>query len=86
MSRRGRLPIYYFHLRNGDDVLLDPEGRELDIRSTVELATLVQARGLISQDALDGRIDLAYHLDVEDEAGLVVHSLPFSDAVEIVAG
>lgn len=80
------MPIYYFHLRNGDDVLLDPEGQRLDAQSSVELAALLQARGLISQDALDGRIDLAYHLDVEDEAGLVVHSLPFSDAIEIVQG
>lgn len=80
------MPIYYFHLRNGDDVLLDPEGQRLDVQSSVELAALLQARGLISQDALDGRIDLAYHLDVEDEAGLVVHSLPFSDAIEIVQG
>lgn len=77
------MPTYYFHLRNGDDVLLDRGGRELHARSSVELNALIQARGLISQDALDGRIDLGYHIDVENEARLVVHSLPFIDAVEI---
>ena len=32
-----------------------------------------------------GRLDLRYHIDVQDEGGAVVHSLDFTDALEIVA-
>jgi hypothetical protein len=46
--------------------------------------TLEDARMLISADALEGVIDLACHLDVQDASGQVVHSLDFEDAVRIL--
>jgi hypothetical protein len=80
------VPLYYFHLCNGSDVLLDPEGRELGSLQQVQLATLSEARSVISHDALEGRVDLAYHIDVHDAAGGTVHSLQFCDAVVISPG
>jgi hypothetical protein len=78
--------LYYFHLRNGHDILPDPEGRELASLDAVRNATLVEARSIISSDALEGSIKLSYHLDVEDASGDIVHSLQFEDAVEVVRG
>ncbi len=77
------MPLYYFHLRDGEDILLDPEGTDLDGEVAIAKATLAAARSLISDDALNGHISLHYHIDVEDEAGKVVHSLAFDDAVTI---
>ena len=78
------MPRYYFHLRDGEDVLLDPEGRELNHPGAVEQMALNEARAIICDDGRGGRIDLTQRIDVEDEAGNLVHRLPFVDAVEVV--
>jgi len=77
------MSLYFFHLRDGTDVLLDPEGRDLPGAAAIAASTLAEARHLISQDALTGTIKLNQRIDVEDRAGTVVHSLEFQDAVHI---
>jgi hypothetical protein len=77
------LSLLYFHLRDGHDVLLDPEGRELDGREAIAAAALAEARAIISDDAIAGRINLNQRIDVEDEQRKIVHSLRFADAIEI---
>lgn len=34
-------------------------------------------------DVKSGRLDFGYRIDVPDESGKLVHSLPFREAVEI---
>ena len=80
------MSLYFFHLRDGVDVLLDPEGRELDSMTAIAAAALADARSIIGDDALRGRIDLDQRIDVEDTDGKLVHRLEFEDAVEIVRG
>lgn len=77
---------YYFHLRDGHDLLMDPEGREVSDVSQVRTLALKDARSLISQDALSGRINLQQAIEVLDERGAVVHRLAFADAVTIHGG
>lgn len=80
------MPLYYFHLRDGVDILLDHEGRNLSGLGPVADAALKDARSIISDDAKEGRIKLDQRIDVEDAAGSVVHTLGFAEAVEIVRG
>jgi hypothetical protein len=80
------LPIYFFHVRDGVDILLDNEGRELASERAIATAALKDVRALISADALTGRINLDQHLDVEDSSGRVVHCLNFEDAIDIGRG
>ncbi|MDB5454296.1 MAG: hypothetical protein JWO33_2874 [Caulobacteraceae bacterium] len=75
---------YFFHLRDGVDVLVDREGVELEGLAAVSALALREARSLISQDALTGSINLRQHLDVEDAGGTVIHRLQFEDAVSLV--
>jgi len=77
------MPNYYFHLRDGGDLLIDPDGQILDGLDAVARAAMVEARALISADALGGRIKLAQRIEVEDDRGCVVHRLNFWDAVDI---
>jgi hypothetical protein len=77
------VPLYFFHLRDGQDILLDPEGSQLKGQNEVALRALEAARSLISDDALKGHISLQCHIDVADEAGNLVHCLTFNDAVTI---
>lgn len=74
---------FYFHLRDHVDEVLDPEGVELTADAIAHQA-LVQARDCMAGDVRNGRLDLRYRIEVEDEAQQIVHCLAFTDAVEIV--
>ena len=78
------MPLYFFHLRDGVDVLLDPDGCDLKDQEAVEARTLRTARCLLSAEAMEGRLPLYMHIDVEDESGTVLHSLCFEDAIELI--
>ena len=75
--------LYYFHLLDGVDILLDPEGRNLDGLEAAKGVALREARMLISHEALAGAIDLNQRIEVKDASGAVVHRLEFADAVSI---
>jgi hypothetical protein len=77
------MPTYFFHLRDGTDVLLDPDGRVLAGIAEVARDALREARALISDEALTGSIKLAQRIEVEDASGLIIHRLNFWDAVKI---
>jgi hypothetical protein len=76
------MALYFFHLRNGIDVLLDPDGRRLAFAG-VPGAALGEARAIIAADARAGRIDLDQSIEVQDSEGEVVHRIAFEDAVKI---
>ena len=76
---------YYFHLRDGGERLLDPQGTDIDDPAQLERMALREARAVISQEALEGKINLQQRIEIEDETGRLVHSLSFADAVRIVA-
>lgn len=76
----------YFHLKNGDERLLDPEGQQIENPGRIAEIALKEVRSIISQDALRGEIDLDQRPEVEDESGKLVYSLPFADAVRIIPG
>ena len=78
------MALFFFHLRDGVDRLLDPDGRDLPDIQAVEQSSLREARGLISHEALCGQINMAQAIEVEDDAGVVVHRLDFHEAVTIV--
>ena len=74
---------YFFHLSDGHEVVIDPEGQSIDDPAEVAVHALKEARAMISQDALGGRIVLNQYIEVRDEAGKLVHQLSFRDAVTI---
>jgi len=76
------MPKYFFHLRDGADLLLDPDGVEMP-QESVAGAALREARDCIAGDVRHGRINLDCRIDVHAEDGRLVHSLPFVDALEI---
>jgi hypothetical protein len=77
------LPRYFMHLRGPADETLDPDGVEMP-EEAVNGAALRAARDCMAHDLRAGRIDLASRIDVHDEAGDIVHTLPFAGAVTIV--
>lgn len=76
------MPTFYFHLCDGTDVLLDPDGRDLDA-SLIPGAALAEARAMIAADVLDGHVHLDQQIEVRNAAGKMVHRLCFEDAVRV---
>jgi hypothetical protein len=73
----------FFHYHDGVDRILDLEGADLTLEESRTRA-LGEVRALIAHDALVGRIDLRQRIDVEDVEGIVLDSIAFIDAVEIL--
>jgi hypothetical protein len=83
-SRSGReLALYFFHLCDGRDTLIDPDGREVSDAATLCDIAIKEARAMISQDALGGKITLNQFIEVRDEAGKLIHQTAFRDAVSV---
>ena len=80
------MALYFFHLCDGGDLLMDPEGREIEDVSLIEELALKEARAMISQDALSGIIRLDQFVEVRDQTGELVHKVAFRNAVTISAG
>jgi hypothetical protein len=77
------LALYFFHLANGHDALIDPEGQEVAHSTQIPALALYEARSVMSHDVLVGRIHLDQYIEVRDTGGKLIHQLAFRDAVKI---
>ncbi len=76
------MPRYYFHLRNCPDCI-DEEGRELSDATAAYAAAVMEARSILSEDVLQGKLPLGGSIEVKDERGNIVLTLPFRSAIRI---
>jgi hypothetical protein len=72
------------NLRDGTEELLDPEGIEYSSMEKLRAAVLATVRELMSTDIKGGVIDLRFRIDAEDQDGMIVYSLPFKHAFNII--
>ena len=75
---------YFLNLRDGTEELLDPEGVECGSLDALRKAVLATVRDLMCCDMRDGMIDFRFRIDAEDADGVIVYSLPFKHAVNII--
>ncbi|WP_427916143.1 DUF6894 family protein [Sphingomonas oligophenolica] len=73
----------FFHYHDGVERILDHEGADLDV-AEARARALREVRALIAHDVLAGRIDLRQRIDVEDAEGIILDTIAFADAVEII--
>jgi hypothetical protein len=84
--RSGRVPLFYFHVRNGLGFTRDEEGKELpDVEAARDVA-LRGARSLIAADVAEGRLDLRGAIEVTDGDGGRLFDMPFDEAVILRTG
>lgn len=74
---------YFFHLHNDRNVP-DPEGTHLQSLSAVREHAVADIRELMAEGVKNGRINLRHRIEVADEHGRPVLTVPFSEAVSIV--
>ncbi len=76
---------YFVHLREAANEVLDEVGKEFPHLSALEESVLADALELMSEDLKHkGILDLRSRIDVVDDAGAAVYSLPFKAAVQII--
>jgi len=75
---------YFMHLRDGTSELLDPDGVEFETMAALRTAVMATIRDLMCGDIRNGLIDLRFRIDAENEAGSIVYSLAFDDAINII--
>jgi hypothetical protein len=76
------VPRYFFHVY--DDVIAhDDEGLELPNIAAARLNAIRGARDLIAEQVRHGYFVLSHWIEVLDEKGETVLTLPFREAVDI---
>jgi hypothetical protein len=76
------MPKFFFNLR--DDVCVnDEEGKDLPDAAKAREMAVSFARDIMSEDVKEGRLVLKDEIDVIDDKGDKVLTLPFRDAIEI---
>ncbi len=77
---------YFLHLRDGNDEVLDSEGVEYATLDAVRKAVIANVRDIAAGQIKDaGVLDLRFRIDAEDEAGTVLYSLPFAEALSVLS-
>lgn len=76
------MPHFFFHVYD-DMVILDDDGIELSDAEAARIAALAGARAMMCDQLSKGRLSLHHRIEVVDEGGGAVLTLPFGDAVEI---
>jgi hypothetical protein len=79
------MPLFYLHLRDGTDEILDPDGVQYANNEALKKAVLAGVRDIMAGDIKTGGVlDLRYRIDAENAEGKIVYSLPFAHAVNII--
>jgi hypothetical protein len=73
---------FFFHVYD-DAVALDDEGAELPDIEAVRARALAGARDLACEQLRKGKLNLRHRIEVEDEGGKPVLTLPFGSAFQI---
>ena len=76
------MPRFFFHVFD-DVVVRDDEGIELPDAEAARGAALAGARAMMCDQLMKGRLSLHHRIEVEDEDGADVLTLPFGEAIEI---
>ena len=76
------MPLFFFHIYD-DAVVRDEDGIELADAEAARSAALAGAHALMCDQMKTGRLNLRHRIEVEDESGVAILSLPFADAVVI---
>jgi hypothetical protein len=78
------MPRYHFNIHNGTGFTPDEEGRELADLDVARAEGLKGARSILAEDVMKGHVDLKGKLEIVDEAGTLLLTIPFTEAVDII--
>jgi hypothetical protein len=74
---------YYFHIHNSHGAAEDEEGMEAESLSEAREKAVAGIRSLLSAEAGNGEMNFKGRIDISNEAGERLLSVPFSDAITL---
>jgi hypothetical protein len=77
------MPRYYLHIVRDEDVIVDFEGYDLPDLESARSEAIGGARGILSEEVLNGTLSLAERIDIADADGVVLASIPFLATIDI---
>jgi hypothetical protein len=72
---------FYFHLKEGSELVLDDEGQELPSASEATTVALASARELLAEAIRFGLSDIAEAIVIADETGQPVLEVPLVEVL-----
>jgi hypothetical protein len=72
---------YYFHIRNGEEVICDPEGSQCATVAEAILEAKAHARELMAERLKSGREVDGQSFEIVDETGLLAATVRFKDVL-----
>ncbi len=77
------MPRFHLHICNGDGFTEDEEGTELEDLNAARSAAVEGLRGIMADELKSGHLNMASFIEIEDENGRLLMTVPFADAVNI---
>ena len=77
------MALYFFHLHECGTATLDHDGLDRNSLEDVRAEALRAAREVMCAEVAEGKLCLACYIEVHDEAGGVVMTVPFKEAVAV---
>lgn len=77
------MPRYLLHIHNSHGPAEDDEGLEAESLSEAREKAISGIRSLLASEAANGKINFKGRIDISSEAGEILLSVPFSDAVTV---
>jgi hypothetical protein len=74
---------YFLHIHNSHGSAEDDEGLEAKSLSEAREKAVAGIRSLLSAEAANGEMNLKGRIDISSEAGELLLSVPFSEAITI---
>jgi hypothetical protein len=74
---------FFLHIHNSHGEAEDDEGLEAESLSEAREKAVAGIRSLLSAEAANGEINFAGRIDISSEAGDVLLSVPFSEAIAV---
>jgi len=71
------MPRFFFHLREGDELVEDLEGQELSDVDTSHSEAVSGAREIVSERIKAGKAIDKHEIQLCDESGAVLEQVPF---------
>jgi hypothetical protein len=72
------MPIFYFNVKNGDQVIVDEEGSNLGDLSAARNEALLSAREILASVIAEGKSSAPESIVVTDTSGTVVDTISFT--------
>ena len=77
------MPRFYLHICNGDGFTEDEDGVELPNLEAARREAIKGLRDVMSAEMMSGELNMASFIEIEDEQHLLLHTVQFSDAVDV---